>query len=118
MATTKSNCDLTLFRGDTKTYRFTFPYDITGIQIHFTIKEDITDPNQRAALTVSTTAGDNALDDPVNGILYLTLESNQTSKLSVQEYYFGISKVITDTIDKVTTLKVGTLEVFADVLQN
>jgi len=119
MATTKAkNTTFKLYRGDTKTWRLEFPYDITGVQFTFTMKEDIDDPNIKAAISIITTVGDNPADDAANGIVHLTVESNQSSKLSVANYKFGIGKIVPDTIPKVTTLVVGKMEVLADVLQN
>lgn len=113
-----SNKSFKMYRGDTKSYRLNFPYDVTGMVFSLTLKRDIDDLNSKADVSISTTAGDNTNDDPVNGIVYVTIPSTDSSRLSVAEYTMGIQKIIPGTPDVVTTLLVTTIDVMADVLQN
>ncbi len=115
----KSNkTEFQIYRGDTKTWKFTFPYDITGMVFTFAMKEDIEDISNVNKISLSTTAGDNPADDIVNGIVHITLPSDVSSKLTPATYYYGFQRVIPGTPDNVRTLLVGKMEVLADVTQN
>ncbi len=112
-------------RGDTKKYKFTFddgaatptPIDITGWQIWSTLKLDPTSLDADAAMQVSTTAGDQLGDDPVNGIMYLVFSSLDTA-IAVETYYYDFQRVIAGTPPDVKTLKSGKVKILEDVTKD
>jgi len=106
-----------IYRGDTKKWRWEFPYDITGVQVDFTLKKCTDDLDLDAVVQFSTIAGSDTNDDVVNGVMYITLPSDVSATLSPAEYYFGFQKTVTGTPPEITTLLVGILEVEADILQ-
>jgi len=105
------------YRGDTKVYKFTFTgQDITGWAIWFTMKNDSSDLDEDAVLQVTATAGGNVLDDPVNGIMYLTLTSSQTNLLEPNEFFYDFQRVIaTSSPADVRTLLSGRLRILTDI---
>ena len=112
-------------RGDTKSWELNFKdksdnvLDITGHQITFAIKEDIRDPNSKAIILETQTAGDNSLDDPINGKMFFNLNASQTSKLSIQTYQIGVSRSITSPPENIITTFFATeVEVLPDVFRN
>ena len=108
-----------MYRGDTRSWRLNLPYDVTGVRFVLTLKQHISDYNSMAPVSINVTAGDNPLDDPVNGIVWITIDSITSSKLSPSNYVIGLCKIVDDVpADVVTTLFVGTIEVKADVLHN
>lgn len=105
------------YRGDTKVYKFTFTgQDITGWSIWFTLKNDESDSDEDAVLQISATADDNALDDPVNGIMYITLTSTDTNLLVPGEFAYDFQRVISaQSPPDVRTLLSGRLKVLTDI---
>lgn len=105
------------YRGDTKVYKFTFTgQDITGWDIWFTMKNDESDADDDAVLQVKTTAGSNVIDDPVNGIMYVTLTSAQTDLLNPNNYFYDFQRVISSASPPdVRTLLSGRLKILTDI---
>jgi len=105
------------YRGDTKKYKFDFGAgtDITGWQIVFTLKKNPEDADESADLQVWANAGSDPQDDVLNGIMYLTLPSDQTSLLDVGQYHYGFQRVIPGTPPDVKTLLVGKVKVLQDI---
>lgn len=108
------------YRGDTKKYKFTFTknsvaVDVTAWEIWFTIKENINDSDYGAAAQVKHTAGDDALDNVVNGILYLTLPSDVSAGIGPGEYVYDFQRVIPGATPDVDTLESGTVSIKQDV---
>lgn len=110
------------YRGDTKTYKFTFTdsdsvaVDCTGWTIWFTLKEDETDLDAAAVLQVSTTAGDVADDDPTNGIMYLVVPATSTDSITPAKYYYDFQRVTSD--GSITTLDSGRVTVKYDITRS
>jgi hypothetical protein len=90
-------------RGDTYKLKLSFPgKDITGWLFTFTMKaalEDVT-----PALQLSKTAGDGANDDPVNGIVYLEIDSATSGNLTPGSYYYDIQRTIPGNPPNVRTI--------------
>lgn len=84
------------YRGDTKNYKFDFGQgtDITNYKIFFTLKINEDDADNLAVMQVSNTAGDNALDNVQNGIMYLTVHPTDTASIEPAKYFFGFQRVI------------------------
>lgn len=66
------------------------PTDLTGFKFWFTLKKDVLDGDELAALQVSTTAGDSDNDDPINGIVYLTIESDVMATVEAGTYFYDL----------------------------
>jgi hypothetical protein len=77
-------------QGNTKVIKIDYGQgvDTTGWTFYLTLKEKIDDYTPVAQ--VSTTAGDNVLDDPTNGLVYLTLDSVTSSSIPVGSYYWSV----------------------------
>ena len=107
-------------RGDTKTYKFLFtknnaPLDITGWDVWCTFKTDPeTQPDNEAVLQVQATAGGHIADDPVNGVMYLTLTSIDTA-IDVGQYFYDFQRVIPGSPPNVVTLDSGQVTIEQDV---
>ncbi len=113
------------YRGDTRTYKFAFTdsagaaVDITGWQLWFTLKSDPSVLDAEADLQVSTTAGDQSGDDPVNGIMYLVVTSTDTESLALGRYHYDIQRVTPNTTPpSVETILRGRLKVLEDVTRS
>lgn len=106
-----------LYRGDTWSFAFDFPYNITGRQFSVSLKEDIEDSDTR--FTLSKTVGDDVGDDPVNGKVIFNIPADTTTKLSTKSpHIIGFQMIETGTPNKVTTLLVHSVEVLPDVVRN
>lgn len=107
------------YRGDTKILRFAFTesdgkaLDITGHELWFTLKRDLADPDEQAALQkrVIFPAG----TDAAAGIGVLTLESGETGSIEPGTYFYDLQRVIPGTPPVVTTLMSGRIAVLPDV---
>jgi len=105
-----------IYRGDTKTYKFNFPgVDITDWTIWLTLKIDELSSDAAAAIQVSSTAGDNVLDDPINGIMYVTIPSDQSGTLEPGQYFYDFQRVIQGSPPDVRTLLAGQVEIYTDI---
>jgi hypothetical protein len=101
--------------GDTVTFSTVAQYvpeNITDLVITMTfIEEGAT----VAALEVSTTAGDDPTDEPVDGIVTLTLASGETQALTAEKYIYGFERrlphVSDADLDVVKTIEKGTVKV-------
>ena len=107
------------YRGDTRTYAFDFGVgvNITNWKITFTLKENADDPDNLAVLQVSSVAGDNVLDDVLNGKMYITVSSVDTAKLEVGvTYFYGFQRVIVGSNPPdVKTLHTGKVKILQDI---
>jgi len=114
-----------IYRGDTKRYKFSFlangiPIDITDWTLWFTLKIDEHDSDNMAILQVQTTAGDNSLDEPVNGIMFLVLTSIDTDPIDPGLYYYDFQRVVPQIAqpDDVKTIIAGQLKILVDVTRS
>lgn len=119
---TSSNKLKPIRRGDTHQWIINLNgVDITNVIFVVVLKEDIDDLNSRAVATISATSGpaNNVLDDPINGIIYMTLPASISSKLSVGEHYIGMSMETPATPENIIkTILVEKIDVLPDVYQN
>lgn len=106
-----------MYRGNTKTWQFDFPYDITGHVLTFGMKECVEDLNFDAPVIITSTAGDHPGDDPAAGRMFLTIPSSISERLSPATYTYGFKKSIPAS-SVVLTILTGELEVKPDVTQN
>lgn len=81
-------------QGDTKRIRIDYGvgFDITGYEFFFTLKAKFEDTVNVAQ--VKTTAGDNPLDDVLNGVAIITLPSDISKSIPVGKYFWDIQRVI------------------------
>jgi len=82
---------ITDFRqGDSKVIKIEYGtgVDITGWKFWFTMKTEL-DASTIIA-QVSTTAGDDALDDVLNGLVYITLDSSTSYDITPGKYYYDV----------------------------
>ena len=105
-----------IYRGNTKTFKFNFvdssntPIDITGWSIWFTAKAIASDTDVDAVIQVSTTAGDDALDVPASGLMYLTVTSTD-SDVTPQALHYDFKRVIPGSPANIKTLDKGTFKI-------
>lgn len=117
-------------KGDTKRYKFTFtqntgteeapiwtPVDIATWMIFFTLKTNADDTDAVAAAQVKYTAGDDALDDPVNGTMYVVLPSDVSNTITPGKYHYDFQRVIPGVPPDVRTLDQDVVEVLQDVTE-
>lgn len=110
-------------RGDTRKFRFEFmdtstppiPIDITGWKMFFTMKTDPKLSDAQAIVQIKTIAGDDVLDDPVNGIMHITLDSVNSALLSVQSYFYDFQSIVPGNPPIVTTEESGKVKILQDV---
>jgi len=104
------------YRGDTKIYKFTFTgIDITGWDVWFTLKMTQNDIDDNASLQVKATAGDDPNDDPINGIMFLTVPSDVTNLVEPGIYFYDFQRVIDGTPPDVRTLLAGKIKILSDI---
>lgn len=126
MAFKKTNLN-DIHRGDTKVFKFTFddgaatpvPLDITGWTIWLTLKANLTDADCVAPLQIETTAGDDPNDDPVNGVMFLTITSVDSYNIHPQNYNYDFQRIIegSSPLD-VRTLAAGKVKILEDVTRS
>ena len=66
------------------------PTDLTGYKAWFTLKKDILDTDEQAALQFSSVAGDNAADNPTGGIMYLVIPSSMMNNVEAGVYFYDV----------------------------
>lgn len=96
--------ELSDFRqGDTKKIRIDYGtgFDITGYMFWFTLRDDF---NTAIVTQVSTTAGDHPLDDVLNGVAYIQLESDDSKLIPAGKYVWDIQRAIPGVPPDVLTL--------------
>jgi len=105
---------LSIYRGDTKTYSLTFTdadnaaIDITGWTIFFTVKEKKSDADDDAVLKKDVTVH----GDPTNGLSSIALSATDTD-ISPSRYYYDIQIKKDD--DSINTVLCSTFEVLTDI---
>lgn len=104
--------------GRTRRWKFTFtdgaatpsPINVTGWKIAFMLKSDLDDLDASAAIDVTTTAGDDTDDDLANGVIYLTITSDDTA-IAAGSYFYDFTRIIEGTPDDVRTIASGRVRV-------
>jgi len=106
--------DLTVYKGDDKTYTLTFvdadsaAIDITGYTVFFTVKTNKTDTDANAQISKTVTSHSN----PTGGITTITLTNSDTD-LTPKRYHYDIQ--LKDTSSLITTVVVGTFILLQDI---
>ena len=126
MAFTKTKLE-DIFRGDTVAYRVAIdngsptplPVDITGWTVWLTFKSALGIEDGGAALQVKSLAGDHVDDDPVNGLMYVTITSDDSFTIYPGTYTYDFQRVIegTNPLD-VKTFASGKVKVLEDVTRS
>lgn len=77
-------------QGNTKVIKIDYGkgIDITGWTFYLTLKENIDDTSNIAQ--VSSVAGSDPMDDAVNGLAYLTLDSTTSASIEPGKYYWSL----------------------------
>jgi hypothetical protein len=110
------------YRGDTKAFNLTFkdsaglPIDISGHELWFTLKTNVTDMDADAAFQKKIVFPDSDISQ--QGIGTLTLTSEETGTINPGTYHFDIQKVIPDTPPVVATLMSGKISILSDITRN
>lgn len=91
-------------QGDTKIIRIDYGtgVDITGFKFWFSLRKEFDDTTPVSQ--TSTTAGNHSLDDVANGLAYIQLESDDSSLIPVDKYYWDVQAADTSSPPIVTTL--------------
>lgn len=107
--------DLSMIRGDSKTFLFAFDVDLTGAsEVWMTAKSALADSDGAAIFQKTVGAGVTVVDDPT-GTVQIDLDPDDTSSLSGPRDRLYYDVQVLDTDDKITTLASGRLIVRADV---
>jgi len=105
---------LSVYRGDDKTFNFTFvdgdgdPVDITGWTIFFTVKENESDADDDAKISVDVTSH----TSPTGGLSSLSITDSDTN-ITPKRYYYDFQIKKADGI--IRTLLKGTIQVMTDI---
>ena len=75
---------------DDKGVRIAPATNLTGYKFWFTLKKDLLDLDSAAAVQVSTVAGDNENDTPIDGIVFLTLSSSVLANVLPGTYFYDL----------------------------
>ena len=62
--------------------------DITGWILYLILRNNLDDTEN--VLQVSTTAGDNPLDDIANGLVHITVTAEESAALDPKKYYYAV----------------------------
>jgi len=107
--------DLEIFRGDSKTYNFTFKdsagvgIPITGYTVYFTVKENETDLDTNAKISKSVS---DPHSDPDNGKTSISIGPTDTD-LDVKNYFYDFQ--LKDDSGNITTFLKGNFKVKQDI---
>lgn len=105
-----------LFKGNTHVFKFIFldndnaPIDITNWSVLFTAKAREDDADNAAIIRTSATAGSDARDDVVNGIMHLTVTSTDTDK-DPQSLHYDFKRVIPGNPPDIKTIEKSTFKI-------
>ena len=117
------NSNLSAFyRGDTKVFNLSFkdsaglPINVTGHELWFTMKQEVTDTDEKAILQKKIIFPTNAESEGGSGTL--TLDSDETEAIDPGTYFFDLQKVIPENPPVVATLMSGKISVLADITRN
>lgn len=64
--------------------------DLTDYKAWFTLKKDILDTDEQAALQFSSVAGANDADNPTGGIMYLVIPSSIMNNVEAGVYFYDV----------------------------
>lgn len=64
--------------------------DLTGYKAWFTLKKDILDTDEQAALQFSSVVGANDADNPTGGIMYLVIPSSIMNGIESGVYFYDV----------------------------
>jgi hypothetical protein len=105
-------------KGNTRRYKFQFGtgVNITGWKIYLTFKASPDDADPGLA-QISTTAGDDVLDDTANGLMYVFLDQPSSESLDVGKIYYEFTRIIPGPPLEKTTLDKGTVKIEAEYTQ-
>ncbi len=105
-------------RGNTRRYKFNFGagLDITGWKITLTFKENETDADPGLG-QISTTAGDDALDEVMNGIMYVFLDQATSEALILGKIHYEFTRFIPGPPLEKTTLDKGAVKITQEITQ-
>jgi len=80
-------------QGDDKVITIQYPVgtDITGWTFWFVMNDKL--DTKTPTVQISHLVGDNALDDGVNGLVYITIPSATTGLLKDGSYYYSVKRV-------------------------
>lgn len=112
-----------IYRGDTKRYKFSFAdaqaavIDITSWEIWFTAKNDKADADVDAVIQVKKTAGGDPADDPVNGVMYVELDSSDTN-VDPSTLFYDFQRVIPGSPPNVRTLDADKVKILEDITRS
>ena len=117
------NSNLSAFyRGDTKVFNLSFkdsaglPINVTGHELWFTMKQEVTDTDEKAILQKKIIFPTNAESEGGSGTL--TLDSDETGAIEPGTYFFDLQKVIPENPPVVATLMSGKISVLADITRS
>lgn len=83
---------ITDFRaGDTKRLKISYGIDITGYEFKLSL---FTDFATTPELEVSTVAGDDPADVPLEGLVYLEIPSDVSATIVPNKYYYSVERII------------------------
>lgn len=106
------------YRGDSLEFEMNFkdkngvPINITGAKIYFTLKEQPTDPDDKAKIQIMQSTH----SDPVNGYTIFEVPASYTKNLKpLQSYYYDFQIVFAN--GKVKTITSGKVKVLQDITQ-
>ena len=118
-----SNSNLSAFyRGDTKVFNLSFkdsvgsPIDITGHELWFTMKTNVTDADTDAILQKKIVFPVGTESESGSGTL--TLNSTDTGAIDPGTYFYDIQKVIPENPPVVATLMSGKISVLPDITRS
>jgi len=102
-----------MYRGDTIDYALSFtkngePQPIAGWKVYFTMKQNLNQSDEKAAIKVDITDH----DDPINGKTSIHISSKSTEKLIPGIYYYDIQ--IKRAEDNIKTIEAGEIKVIPD----
>lgn len=88
-------------QGDTKRLKISYGINVTGYQFRISFFTDFTKP---AILEVTTTAGDDNADVPLEGLVYLEITSTESATIPLGKYFYQVQRIITGTPDDIYTI--------------
>ena len=113
-----------MYRGDTKEFAFTFKnglgatVNVSGHRVFVAFKVSKADADVDAEVYVEHVAGSGSQDLPLQGLVVVTLPSDQTKLLTPGNYFYEFQHVEPGTPPKVHTIEQGTVAILEDVVRD